>query len=193
MTLLCSTWVRNNNDDLPVISTHFLWNTIWLRASVSFSNLLFTVVLWNIFNYSFKLDYTHDFIPSDTQTGLCFQTVSYSVPRLCSTVQFCTWSHDPRCGLSQQGPCWSPPWRSGWWMLCCCSWTPPVNPPSSLATASRWTRTARYVQICHSASASFTLWGFEVSAISLLSSSSYLQMDHCQATFHLSDCCYCAE
>lgn len=47
---------------------------------------------------------------------------------------------------SQQGQCCSPLLRSGGWTLCCCWWTLLVNPPSSVATASRWTRITRYVK-----------------------------------------------
>lgn len=49
------------------------------------------------------------------------------------------------CAFSQQGQCCSPLWRSGCRMVCCLWWTPLVNPPSSRATASRWTRITRYM------------------------------------------------
>lgn len=58
--------------------------------------------------------------------------------------------------FSQQEQWFSPLWRSGCRTLFCCWSTPLVNPPSSLAIASRWTRIARYVlyYICHSISSS---------------------------------------
>lgn len=60
----------------------------------------------------------------------------------------CTWCSRVMMQLcSTWEPCYSPLWRTGGQIVCCYWWILLANPPSSLATVSKWTRITRWIPL----------------------------------------------